>query len=343
MTGMHVAPATAAPVRIQPFLPRDLPDLVAFWNQAFAARRNFAPITAADFQARILDCPAVDPAGLFLAWEHPPAGAARLVGLAHALRPAPPRGIYAKWEPQHTLALLYVDPAFRRQGIGARLLQTAENWLYYCPVWIGSQTQAAYGTVEGPQPPFFGGTQQLGLNAQDTDLLHFLAHRGYRVHDPGALTLTLTLGARPQPPAPAWTALGLRPVAISHRAPFQGREPTGREELGFWGDNGGAPYGGWVVVDGDDLLVGHLTWYPMRQPGWAAIAGFWVAPALRGQGIGRWLLDQTLHALHHAPAPLGGFTHVEVQTHLTHHPQASALYERRGFLPAAAWVTLVKH
>jgi GNAT superfamily N-acetyltransferase len=80
----------------------------------------------------------------------------------------------------------------------------------------------------------------------------------------------------------------------------------------------------------------------MKQAGCAAIAAFWVAPSLRGNGLGRYLLDRTLYDLRHSPSPWGDYDTVEVQTHLLHHAQAAALYQRRGFEIDAAWVNMIK-
>lgn len=327
---------------VRPFQADDLEPLVAFWNQAFADRRNFYPITATEFQSRILDCVAFDPQGLILAWHDRQGEAAQLVGLAHAFRPAPNSGLYAKWEQRHDLALLYVDPTQRRQGFGSRLLRAAENWLYYCPVHVGGPAQPCYGTVEGPRPPFFGSSQRMGISVHDTSLINFLAHRGYRVVDPGDISMCLKLTPRPEPPLPDLGALGLTLLPISHKRPFDGSEPHGREEYSLWGDNGGAPYLGYVLATADHLLQAHISWYPMRQGGLAAIAGFWVAPTLRGHGLGRYLLDRTLYDLIHASPPWGGYHTLEVQTHLVRHAKAAALYERRGFVTDEAWVNMVK-
>jgi GNAT superfamily N-acetyltransferase len=328
--------------RLRPFHQNDLAPLVEFWNNAFADRRNFYSISAADFQRRILGCEAFDPDGLILAWHEGQDGASQLVGLVHAFRPVPKNGLYAKWEPRHDLALLYVDPAHRRRGIGSRLLRAAENWLYYCPVYVGGPAQPCYGTTEGPCPPFFGSTQRMGVSVQDSLLINFLAHRGYHVVEPGDVSMTLKLSRQPEPSMPDFAAWGLQLVTVSHEMPFEGSEPKGREEYTLYGDNGGSPYFGYLLVNAERLLQAHISWYPMRQAGCAAIAGFWVAPALRGRGVGRYLLDRTLYDLIHAAPPWGGYNRVEVQTHLVAHAHAAALYERRGFQTEMAWVNMSK-
>jgi GNAT superfamily N-acetyltransferase len=326
--------------RLIPFRESDLAPLVNFWNNAFVDRRNFYSISATDFQKRILACEAFDPDGLILAWHEGLDGSSQVVGVVHAFRPAPRTGLYAKWEGRHNLALLYVDPAHRRQGIGSRLLRAAENWLYYCPVFVGGPAQPCYGTIEGPRPPFFGSTQRMGISVHDTLLLTFLARRGYHVMDPGEVSMQLALTARPQPALPEFA--GLRLMAFSHERPFAGREPIGREEYTLYGDNGysqerGAPYYGYAFVTDEMLLQAHISWYPMRQVGKAAIAGFWVAPALRGHGLGGYLLDRTL-----ADLVAANFQNVEVQTHLVNHAKAVAIYEERGFEVVDAWVNMSK-
>lgn len=345
MMSRPAVPATHT--RLRPFAPDDLDALVAFWNRAFAGRRNFYPLMAADFRQRVLDCPAFDPGGLILAWQGDDPQAT-LVGMVHAFRPPPDTPVYNQWGRHHTLALIYVVPEMRRQGIGARLLRAAENWLYYCPIFVASQAQPCYGTLEAPQSPFFGSTQRLGISPSDGDLIRFLAHRGYRPHDPGEVSLRLeSLGAPPLPTAPDLQVLGLQLQPFGDQAPFTGREQPGRHDFSYCADSYCAdthspPYAGYAITDADGLLWGHISWYPMRRAGWAAIANFWLAPRLRRRGLGRYLLASALHEMAHAPAPRGGFHAVEVQSHVVHHAVAVALYEQHGFRIDETWVSLVK-
>jgi GNAT superfamily N-acetyltransferase len=341
-----MAAATPPRTLLRSFAPEDLDPLVAFWNRAFAGRRNFSPLAAVDFQDRVLDCAAFDPAGLILAWHtvgHTAAQTTTLVGMVHAFRPPPASPAYAGWGRHHTLALIYVEPEMRRQGIGERLLRAAENWLYYCPVFVASQAQPCYGALEAPRPPFFGSTQRMGIAAGESELIRFLAHRGYRAHDPGEISLRLAhLGTRAQPPLPDLEAQGLRLVYFSHLDPFMGHEQPDRQDYSHWPNRPDLPYAGLGLVDQAEALQGHISWFPMRQAGWAAVANFWLASPLRGRGLGSQLLDHALYAMAHAPAPHGGYQAVEVQSHLVHHPRAVALYQRRGFEIDEAWVSLVK-
>lgn len=329
---------------LQPFQPDDLPALVEFWNRTLCDRHNFAPLTPAEFRSRVIECPAFDPQGLILAWQRALDHSPELIGFAHALRPVPATGVYGRFTPAHHLALLVVDPAYRRQGIGSRLLQAAENWLYYCPVVVGGHAQPCYGTLEGPRPPFFGSTQGLTVNVHDRALLGFLSHRGYHVEDPGDISMRRTLDPAhiAPPPMPDLAALGLRLVEVDETAPFTGEEPEGRAELSVWPPNPDTPYAGLILVDSAGMLNAHLYWYPMRQAGWAAIGGFWVAPVYRGKGLGGYLLDRALYDLAHPQAAKPTYHTVELQTHLVHHARATTLYQHRGFEMVTAWVRLTK-
>ena len=354
---------TLAPVRshvqLRSFEPSDLPALVELWNKAFTRRHNFRPLTAEAYRARVLNSPVFDARGLILAWIAPLASRpdhdsthllpdrqkSELVGFVHAFKPSPNEGQFAKWPPQHQIALLYVKPNVRRQGIGSKLLQAAESWLYYCPVYIAGDSMPCYGTIEGPVPPFFGSTERLGIDAagsqEEQALIGFLSRHGYRADDAGDVSMTLALSRQHSLSVTDLDAKGLRVLSIDHEHPFRGSEPYGREEYRLWGDNNGYPYRAFVLVDQDDHLRGHISWYPIsnRQDSEqkVALSHFWLASPLRGQGLGRFLLDLGLHAMSES-APIA----IELHTHLLHHDRAVSLYESRGFQIDKAWVKLVK-
>ncbi len=338
-------------VVLRRFQEENLQALITFWNQAFADRRNFHPISEAEYRRRVLSSPAFDPDGLILAWRTNHAAPAELIGLVHAFRPPPREGLYTNWEPAHFIAVLYVRPDMRNQGVGGRLLQAAENWLTYCPVHFASHAQPCYGYVEGPRAPFFGSTERMGISIREQETIRFLARRGYLVTEPGDVSMTLDVETAlaqghdfSPPPQPALASLGLQQMEVSHRQPFQGTEPGPVQEYSLWGANDGDPYTGILLVDEENVLRGHISWYPMPAPGKVALGNFGVDPGLRHRGLGSYLLDLGLYRMIHDPVQSGGArrTIIELHTHLDRNAQAVRLYRRRGFEVVDAWVNLVK-
>lgn len=325
-------------IALRTFDSDDLPALVRFWNQAFADRRNFQPLTEHEFRRRVVDRAVFDPAGLTLAWHKASGTDDELVGLVHAFKPPPQQGLYKRWGEQHHVGLLYVHPDYRRQGVGSRLLQAAESCLYYCPVHIAAHSLPCYGSVEGPRPPLFGSSERMGIAADEQALIHFFAKRGYRSEEVGDVSMTRNVDRPLPPPAPRdLNALGIEVVAVSQRAPFTGREPPSRIEYTLWRGNQGDPYAGLVLVNRANLLRGHISWYPMGAQGKVALGNFWLAHELRDNGVGAYLLELGLHEMSQ-----GGTTAIELHTHLVHYPKAVELYRRRGFEIDMAWVNLVK-
>lgn len=325
-------------IRLESHHPSRNDALLAFWNAAFAGQRNFRPLTAQEWQQRVLAAPACDPAGLILAV----AGDGQIVGGVHALRPAPAAGVYQLYDPRHHIAWLMVAAGWRGQGLGRRLLQAAESYLYYCPIFFATETTPLYGSVEGPRPPLFGSSQRMGLSLRtDRPLIDWLAGRGYNVVEPGAVSLARELDSAIGPPAALdWNALGLRFVPISHEAPWSG---PGYDELRLWGDGGGWPYAGAVLADAAGAAAARVVWRPdakgvaPRPPDGAAIVRLEVQPVWQGRGLGGYLLDRAM-----AEMAAAGHGRVEVQTHVVKHPRAYELYTRRGFGLEDAWASLVK-
>lgn len=325
---------TDSMIKLTTYRPEHAAAIVAFWNAAFAGRRNFRVLVAAEWQARVVEAPAFDPQGLILAVT----GDGQVIGGVHGLRPAPEEGVYRLYQPRHHVAWLMVREGWRRQGIGSRLLQAVESWLYYCPVHFATETTPLYGSVEGPWPPLFGSSQRMGVSLrQDRGLIDWLVRRGYRIVEAGDVSLARDLHeGEPAPHGPGWDVLGLRPVGLSEEHPWTG---PGYDELRLWGTNHGRPYAGTVLADSTGRAVGRIVWIAAEGPGAGrgAILRLDVAEGWRGRGLGSYLLDRALHEMARQ-----GLRRVEVQTHVQHHPAAFELYQRRHFVPEEAWANLVK-
>ena len=329
---------------LQAIQTEDIGAFVAYWNEAFADRRSFAPIAEHELQERILNCPAFDPSGLILAWRQNAEDGRRLSGFVHAFRPPPKMIAYNRWGRYRTIAALHVAEDARRHGLGSRLLRAAEDWLYYCPIHFAGQSVPCYGGVEGPRKPFYGSTQRMGVDTEDKDLLQFLSRRGYQVVEPGDISMTADIReGRPKPTTTATQLVrGVRLERVDHTQSFPFREPGDRREYESWIVGNESPYSGLLLVDEKDVLCGHLCWYPMPESRRAGIYAFWLTPVLRGKGLGALLLDTALADMSSETQLGGPFDYAEVQSHLVRHDVAVALYESRGFTIDAVWVNLVK-
>lgn len=303
---------------------------MSFLNRVLANHRHWAPITEADFVERVLAQPAFDPQGLILAWAD-----GKVVGGVHAIKPPPPLPIYQEHEPRHHIAWLAVEPAYREQRVGSRLLAAAENYLYYCPVHFAWQTAPFYGIIERLWVPWYGSTERMGVSAvHDRGLIEWLGRRGYQVVHPGDVSMIAALHERERPADPGLAARGLRIVPIHERSPWTGDEPLYR--LRGWGTNGGRPYQGLVVADGD-RAVGSAVWYPLPDNYTAALAWIGLERSYRGLRFGSYLLDRAL-----ADMANRGYLYVEVHVHTKDSPEAFAMFRHRGFNIIDYWVNLVK-
>ena len=319
-----------AHISLATFTPAQLPALVEFLNRALAGHRHWTPITPADFAERVLDQPAFDPLGLILAWSGD-----RVVGGVHAIKPRPTLPIYAALDPRHDIAWLAVAPECRGQGVGNRLLQAAENYLYYCPIHFAGQTTPFYGIAERLWVPWYGSTERMGVSAvNDVALVDWLGRRGYQVVHPGDVSMAATLHGRERPQDPGLAAHGLQLEPINERSPWTGDEPFYR--LRGWGHNGGQPYQGLVVV-GDGRAVGSVAWYPLPDNLTAALAWLGLERRYRGLRFGSYLLDRALVEMAHR-----GYLYVEVHVHTRDNPEAFAMFRHRDFQVIDHWVNLVK-
>lgn len=328
--GDNAATRPAARVTLRHFLPGYLPSLIAFLNRAFAGHRHYAPIREADFAERVLAQPAFDPRGLILGMADN-----LVVGAAHAIKPPAALPANRAAEARHHVAWLAVAPEARGQSLGTRLLNAAENYLYYCPMYFAAHNAPFYGIQERLWAPWYGSTESMAISAvNDRELVSWLNKRGYQVSSPGDVTLSASLHDRERPEDPGLAERGLRLVMIDERSPWEGDEPV--YQLRAWGHNAGRQYQGLVVADGN-RAVGSIVWYPMPDPTIAALAWIGLERQYRGIRFGSFLLDRAL-----AEMASRGYISVEVHVHSKDNAEAFSLFKRRGFQVIDYWVNLVK-
>lgn len=317
-------------ITLTAFYPARLSALVAFLNHALAGHRHWAPITEADFTERVLAQSGFDPKGLILA-----RAGDQIVGGAHAIKPAADMPAYRNAEPRHHIAWLAVDPAYRGQNVGDRLLRAAENYLYYCPVYFAAQSAPFYGILEKLWVPWYGSTERMGVSAlYDKRLIAWLGRRGYIVTNAGDVSMAANLHNRERPDDPGLVERGLRVVMINEQNPWRGDEPF--YQLRAWGHNGDRQYQGLVVADGD-RAVGSIAWYPLPDDMTAALAWIGLERPYRGLRFGSYLLDRALTEM-----ASRGYLNVEVHVHSKDNVEAFSLFKRRGFNVIDYWVNLVK-
>jgi GNAT superfamily N-acetyltransferase len=221
--------------------------------------------------------------------------------------------------------------------LGDQLLTAAEDYLYYCPTHFAGQNVPCYGIKESLWVPWYGSTERMGVSASsDSDLIAWLSTRSYQVVNPGDVSMLANLRDRSMPQDPALTSRGLALVPVDERMPWTGEEPSYR--LRNWGRNGGRPYRGLVVADGD-RAVGGVVWYPLPDPGrkTAALAWLGLERCYRGLRFGSYLLDCALLEMQRQ-----AYQDVEVHVHIKSSPEAHGMFRNRGFTVIDYWVNLVK-
>jgi ribosomal protein S18 acetylase RimI-like enzyme len=163
-------------IRYRTFRNGDPPSILGLWNRS-AQTRGFGRLAGCDnLESLLFSKPFFDPAGLQLAFANDD----HLVGLCHAG--------FGCDETQSRLdrsmgvvCMLLVDPEYRCQGIGSRLLEMGQSYL---------RAQGALVQYVGaihPINPFYlgmyGGSEMPGILESDASAGEFVKRRGYVVAD----------------------------------------------------------------------------------------------------------------------------------------------------------------
>jgi len=322
-------------MKVESWRPGLLPALVRFWNRAFAAKRNYFPVTAEILRARIFEkrtaVEAFDPEGFIVARE-----GKELVGLIHVgERPeAMVRSLDAEWPggAQGYVALLYVEPEWRKKGIGGELWHRGLERLKRTRQVIldGQCWNPFYGNSEGPFTPLWGTPEGVSVEWDSSATKKFFARKGYAPRFKG---VQLALGPLPPPPEPGALERALSRGGFQLRL-LQGAYPElGKSEKDRRYMPGSLEFQVASAVK-DGRTVGLIASFPLKEvrPGLHAIYEANVVEAFRGRALGRNLLSACLGQL-----AASGAASVEVLTIPEISPAAHKLYLAAGFAQVASW------
>jgi GNAT superfamily N-acetyltransferase len=309
-------------------------EIVEYWNRAFAGMRNFWPITEEVFRRRVTEkrtaVEAFEPHGFIVA-----RAGGRIVGLAHAgIHPeAVCRAAWDDWPggDQGYLALLHVDPAWRRRGIGTELWHRARAAVERAARFAVDTAclNPFYGNSEGPITPFWGTPEGIGMPWEDAQTRSFLARRGYA---PRVKAVQLEWRPGRHAGIDARAELGRAGLTLEFREdripvvgqPLDGPSRCGREY----------EYECALAIS-EGVVRGMVVTYPMREAG----DGVWgiyemeVERERRGRGIGRALVAAAMERV----LARGG-RRCDVVTIPQLSPGAQRVYESIGFAPVCEWI-----
>ena len=305
--------------------PRYLGEIVEFWNEEFADRRNFFRMTRDDFEQRVVrgvsDTERFVADGLILAREH-----SRVVGMIHVLKRS--RETCLKLFPnrksgsQGVIAFFAVARDRRGHGLGADLLRRGEALLKDRSEIIidGQCLTPFYGNARGPFTPVWGTPEGPAVSEDDIVTVEFLENRGYNPRWRGvSLMAPLDLIDGPT------VAQGHLPEdcmlqTFSSRIQVPGREPGEFFATSF-------------VTGGQ--AVGTLVFFEMREVarGAGAIYHFEVDEKFKGRGIGTEVLKAALKDMKRRD-----WHTCEVLTIPDLSPEAGKLYAQFDFDLAALWL-----
>jgi len=321
-------------VEIRSYSDGDLPALVAWWNRAFADRRNFFPVTEPILAERIIakanGVERFEPAHFLLACEGD-----RLLGVAHVGVRSEEycAAVFHGWPggPQAYLALLAVAPDARRQGIGGRLFDAAQAVVAASGKLSidGQCVNPFYGNSEAPFTPFFGTTEGISIPWEEAGTRRFFEKRGYQ---PRYRAVTMEAHLPPEGAAEGWVDEGRKRgfvlEVLPSRMPELGsvliharRLPS---EVAFDA----------VTAHREGIVCALAIGYRMAvvDPARFGIYEVRVADGLRGQGLGPAVLAMLLRN-----AAAKGVRIAEALTIPDLSKGATEMYVRMGFREAASW------
>ena len=268
-------------IEYRPFRNPDPPQIVRLWHSAGLGRGAANGLTPDQFDDLVFAQPYFDRNGFLLACEGD-----RVVGFVHA-------GFGADTTQQQlccnegAVCAVVVDPQFRRQGIGRRLVELAEQYL---------RQKGASSIRAGSAPPcdpfyfgLYGGCQPAGFLQSDAAADPFFQRLGY-VPVSRHLIYQRKIADGSDP-------IGLRLMSIrrstqlaiiepGERRPWWWQTRTGRldtVDMALIPKAGGDPLAS-VTMIGLDLYIPRWGTRPI------GLNDLWVSESLRGKGYGQALI-----------------------------------------------------
>ncbi len=266
----------------------DPPHVLRLWQSCNLGRGAALGLTADQLDDLTFAQPYFDGNGLILACDEE-----RVVGFVHAGF-GPQDGPLQLCREEGVICAVMVDPAYRRQGIGRRLVELAEAYLR------DSGAQVFQAGAAPPCDPFYfglyGGSQPAGFLESDPDAKPFFEKLGYQ---PSARHIVLQRNFRETS-----DPVGLRLMAIRRATKLVALEADGPRswwwqtrpgrldtiELGLIPKSGGDPFAA-VTVIGLDLYIPRWQIRPI------GLIDLQIAKAHQGQGYEQALIVEVCRRL----------------------------------------------
>lgn len=297
----------------------DPPKLQALWNDALTSRGTAFIPSADAFERFIFNKPWFDPTGLILAVDEE---TKNIVGMTH--------GGFGQGSDKTLdrskgiITLIMVHPDFLRQKIGWTLLTKMEDYLSRHgadKIQVGCRW---------PDSPFYwglvGGSTPIGVPNSAENAREFLAAAGY--HPEASYTVLHRNLDEP-------ISLGDPRFPVLRRK-FDVRQVARHQEATLYGEATRNIHEGMtfeVRQMASDQLVGHVQIWDMKfftlrwKKHAVGLYDFHLQEDLRGQGLGKYALSQTLRSLKESFYQL-----VEVNVP-KNDANALTLFEKVGFVP----------
>jgi len=279
-------------ITFRPYKNYDTPSVVALWNVALTGRGCCKSIKAFFLEMQWFCKPWFDPRAMTLAFDDTRAPNQQLVGAVLAGFGVSPNGLSI----DHRLgvvSMLLVHPDYRKQGLGAALLKKAEAYLAE-----KGTTDARFGCNWQRYPycwGMLGSISPAGVLKSMTGADQFIQSQGYVPQE------RYEIFGRPMNQAIPWgdprfvhlrrkydLRVGPRKVTTKFEEALQGGFETMVFELLE------------TAIDRPvaEVRAAEMTQFVSKsQPPQAGLYGLVVKPEFRGQGLGKFLMAQTLQHL----------------------------------------------